>query len=110
MSRNLFGSLGDIEASGFGDAVEVSHLKAGTVSVYCVPTTSPAWDGTAVIYGSNDGVVFAELPTTSGNDANVQDAALAYLVGGAIKQIKIYCSEYTAGTLYCSYGGEDPSL
>jgi len=103
---NWFKTLGTVDAQENGDAVDISHLKPGTVSVTVDCSTSPAWNGTWVVQASNDGTTWVQAPTTAGSVTGTGTASKGYHLECAAHYLRLICSTYTAGSATGFVGGE----
>lgn len=104
MGMNRFLDLGTIDAAEAGDPVSVATVKAGNANVTVTASTSPAWDGTAVVEISHNDVDFVEAPTTTGNDPSQADTSFCYIVPCSCSQVRVRCSEHTAGSVSAYLG------
>lgn len=103
---NFFGDLGTVDDVENGSALDISHLKGGTVGVTVACGTSPAWNGTWIVQVSNDGSNWAQAPTTAGSVTATGTASKGYHLECAFKQIRLICSVHVAGSAVGYVSGE----
>lgn len=102
-----FKNLGTVDAQEDGTAVDISHMKVGTVGVTVVCSTSPAWNATWKIQVSNDGTNYVQAPTTAGGVTATGTGDKAYRLECAFKYMRLICSAYTAGSAVGYVSGEN---